>query len=115
KATLDMAHCFDVGPDDRLLWFTDLGWMMGPWAICGALGIGATLVLYEGTPDHPGPDRLWQVARRHRVTVLGVAPTVVRALMRHGVDPVRSVDLSSLRILGSSGEPWNPDPWRWFL
>jgi acetyl-CoA synthetase len=115
KATQDMAHCFDVGPDDRLLWVTDIGWMMGPWAICGALTLGATLVIFEGTPDHPGPDRLWQVASRHGVTVLGVAPTVVRSLMRHGDDPVRSVDLSRLRILGSSGEPWNPDPWTWFL
>ncbi|HEV3122950.1 MAG TPA: AMP-binding protein [Candidatus Dormibacteraeota bacterium] len=115
KSTQDMAHCFDVGADDRLLWVTDLGWMMGPWAICGTLTLGATLVIYEGTPDHPGPDRLWQVASRHRVTVLGVAPTVVRALMRHGVDPVRSHDLGNLRILGSSGEPWNPDPWLWYL
>jgi len=115
KTTQDMAHCFDVQPSDRLLWVTDIGWMMGPWAIIGTLTIGATLVIFEGTPDHPGPDRLWDVAERHRVTVLGVAPTVVRALMRHGTDPVRAHDLSALRILGSSGEPWNPDPWRWFL
>lgn len=115
KATQDMAHCFDVGPDDRMLWFTDIGWMMGPWAICGALTIGATLVLFEGVPDHPGPDRLWGVVARHRVTVLGVAPTVVRALMRHGDEHVTRHDLSSLRILGSSGEPWNDDPWLWFL
>jgi acetyl-CoA synthetase len=115
KATQDMAHCFDVGSDDSLLWFTDIGWMMGPWAICGALILGATLVLFEGTPDHPGPDRLWSVVERHRVTVLGVAPTVVRALMRHGDEPVRQHDLSALRILGSSGEPWNDDPWLWFL
>jgi len=115
KATQDMAHCFDVGPGDRLLWFSDIGWMMGPWAILGTLTIGATLVLFEGTPDHPGPDRLWDVVERHRVSVLGVAPTVVRALMRHGDDPVRQHDLSSLRILGSSGEPWNDAPWTWFL
>jgi acetyl-CoA synthetase len=115
KATQDMAHCFDVGPDDRLLWFTDIGWMMGPWAICGTLSIGATLVLFEGVPDHPGPDRLWSVVSRHRVTVLGVAPTVVRALMRHGDEPAHAHDLSSLRVLGSSGEPWNVDPWQWFL
>jgi acetyl-CoA synthetase len=115
KATQDMAHCFDVGPDDRLLWFTDIGWMMGPWAICGALTIGATLVLFEGVPDHPAPDRLWSVVERHRVSVLGVAPTVIRALMRHGDAPVDAHDLSSLRVLGSSGEPWNTDPWRWFL
>jgi len=115
KATQDMAHCFDVQPSDRLLWVTDIGWMMGPWAIIGTLTIGATLVLFEGTPDFPGPDRLWAVAERHRVTVLGVAPTVVRALMRHGDEPPRAHDLSSLRILGSSGELWNPDPWLWFL
>jgi acetyl-CoA synthetase len=115
KATQDMAHCFDVQPSDRLLWVTDIGWMMGPWAIIGTLTIGATLVIFEGTPDHPGPDRLWAVAERHGVTVLGVAPTVVRALMRHGANPVRAHDLSRLRILGSSGEPWNPDPWLWFL
>jgi acetyl-CoA synthetase len=115
KATQDMAHCFDVRDTDRLLWVTDIGWMMGPWAIIGTLTIGATLVIFEGTPDHPGPDRLWAVAERHGVTVLGVAPTVVRALMRHGEEPVRGHDLSALRILGSSGEPWNPDPWLWFL
>ncbi|HWF58652.1 MAG TPA: AMP-binding protein [Candidatus Dormibacteraeota bacterium] len=115
KATQDMAHCFDVGPADRLLWFTDIGWMMGPWAICGTLTIGATLVLFEGVPDHPGPDRLWSVVSKHRVTVLGVAPTVVRALMRHGGEPVHAHDLSSLRVLGSSGEPWNAGPWQWFL
>ena len=67
KATQDMAHCFDVGEHDRLLWFSDIGWMMGPWAICGTLSIGATLVLFDGVPDHPGPDRLWSVVERHRV------------------------------------------------
>jgi acetyl-CoA synthetase len=114
KATQDMAHCFDVGEQDRLLWFTDIGWMMGPWAICGALSIGATLVLFDGVPDHPGPDRLWSVVERHRVTVLGIAPTVIRALMRHGDEPVAAHDLSSLRVLGSTGEPWNTDPWLWY-
>ena len=114
KATQDMAHCFDVGEQDRLLWFTDIGWMMGPWAICGALSIGATLVLYDGVPDHPGPDRLWSVVERHRVTVLGIAPTVIRALMRNGDEPVLAHDLSSLRVLGSTGEPWNTDPWLWY-
>ncbi len=114
KATQDMAHCFDVGEQDRLLWFTDIGWMMGPWAICGALSIGATLVLFDGVPDHPGPDRLWSVVERHRVTVLGIAPTVIRALMRNGDEPVLAHDLSSLRVLGSTGEPWNTDPWLWY-
>ncbi len=114
KATQDMAHCFDIGEHDRLLWFTDIGWMMGPWAICGALTIGATLVLFDGLPDYPGPDRLWSVVERHRVTVLGIAPTVIRALMRNGDAPVAAHDLSSLRVLGSTGEPWNTDPWLWY-
>jgi acetyl-CoA synthetase len=114
KAMQDMAHCFDIGEHDRLLWFTDIGWMMGPWAICGALSIGATLVLFDGVPDHPGPDRLWSVVERHRVSVLGIAPTVIRALMRHGDEPVAAHDLSSLRVLGSTGEPWNTDPWLWY-
>ena len=115
KAAQDLAHCFDLGPGDTLFWFTDLGWMMGPWAISGALIRGARLVLYEGTPDHPGPDRLWSIVERHRVTHLGLSPTVIRALSPHGTDPVRDHDRSSLRVLGSTGEPWNPEPWWWFF
>jgi acetyl-CoA synthetase len=115
KAAQDLAHCFDLGAADTLFWLTDLGWMMGPWAISGALLLGARLVLYEGTPDHPGPDRLWAIVERHRVTHLGLSPTVIRALIPHGVDPVRGHDRSSLRVLGSTGEPWNPDPWWWFF
>jgi acetyl-CoA synthetase len=115
KAAQDLAHDFDLRPGDRLFWFTDLGWMMGPWAISGALLLGASLVLYEGTPDHPGPDRLWAIAARHSVTHLGLSPTVIRALMAHGVEPVRGHDLTALRVLGSTGEPWNPEPWWWFF
>jgi len=115
KGAQDLAHSFDLGPGDTLFWFTDLGWMMGPWAISGALLLGARLVIYEGTPDHPGPDRLWSIVARHRVTHLGLAPTVIRALMPHGSDPVRARDRSSLRVLGSTGEPWNPDPWWWYF
>ena len=115
KGAQDLAHCFDLGPGDRLFWFTDLGWMMGPWAISGGLLLGAQLVLYEGAPDHPGPDRLWSLVARHRVTHLGLSPTVVRALMPHGSGPVREHDLSSLRVLGSTGEPWNPESWWWFF
>jgi acetyl-CoA synthetase len=115
KAAQDLAHTFDLTSRDTLFWFTDLGWMMGPWAIAGSLLLGARLVLYEGAPDHPGPDRLWEIVERHRVTHLGLSPTVIRALMAHGEDPVRSHDRSSLRVLGSTGEPWNPEPWWWFF
>ncbi|MDO8484692.1 MAG: AMP-binding protein [Candidatus Limnocylindrales bacterium] len=115
KGAQDLAHQFDLGRGDSLFWFTDLGWMMGPWAISGALLRGARLVLYEGAPDFPGPDRLWSIVARHRVTHLGLSPTVIRALMAHGEDPVRAHDRSSLRVLGSTGEPWNPDPWWWYF
>ena len=115
KAAQDLAHLFDLRRGDRLFWFTDLGWMMGPWAISGALLLGATLVLYEGAPDHPGPDRLWQLASRHHVTHLGVSPTLVRSLLVHGDEPVRTHDFRPLRVLGSTGEPWNHDPWWWLF
>ena len=115
KTAVDLAHTFDLRAGDALFWFTDLGWMMGPWAIAGSLLLGARLVIYEGAPDYPGPDRIWSIVARHRVTHLGVSPTLVRALIVHGSEPVRSHDLSSLRVLGSTGEPWNPDPWWWYF
>ena len=115
KAAEDLAHTFDLRRGDALFWFTDLGWMMGPWAIEGSLLLGARLVLYEGAPDFPGPDRIWSIAARHGVTHLGVSPTVVRALIPHGVEPVRAHDLTSLRVLGSTGEPWDPESWWWLF
>ena len=114
KGVQDMAHCFDVKPSDTVFWFTDMGWMMGPWVIGGSLMLGATVFLYDGTPDFPDPGRIWEMVERHRLTVVGIAPTAIRALMRAGDDWVTRRDLSSLRVLGSSGEPWNPDAWRWF-
>jgi acetyl-CoA synthetase len=115
KGAQDLAHQFDLGRGDTLFWFTDLGWMMGPWAISGSLLLGARLVVYEGAPDFPGPDRLWGLVAAHRVTHMGLSPTVIRALMAHGEEPVRAHDRSSLRVLGSTGEPWNPDPWWWYF
>ncbi|MEK6569822.1 MAG: AMP-binding protein, partial [Bacteroidota bacterium] len=115
KASSDMAYCFDVKDSDVLFWLTDLGWMMGPWAILGGLSLGATVFLYEGAIDFPKPDRLWQMVERHSITIMGLSPTVVRSLMRYGEDSVDRHTLRSLRILGSTGEPWNPDPWFWFF
>lgn len=112
KAALDMALLFDLRSGERMLWVTDLGWMMGPWLIWGALLLGGTAVLYEGAPDWPGADRLWRLVERHRITHLGLSPTLVRALMARGVLPPQ---LESLRLLGSTGEPWNPDPYRWLF
>ena len=115
KAAHDLAYCFDLGADDTIFWLTDLGWMMGPWLIGGGLLVGATVLLFEGTPDHPKPDRLWRLVEDHRVSVFGLAPTAVRLLMGKGDEWVRTRDRSSLRILGSTGETWNPEPWRWYL
>lgn len=115
KAAHDLAACFDLQADDTLFWLTDLGWMMGPWLICGGLIVGATITIFEGTPDFPNPDRLWRLVEDHRVTILGMAPTAIRSLMGKGTDWVRQRDRSSLRILGSTGETWNPGPWRWYF
>ncbi len=115
KGAMDMGYCFDVRTADRVFWYTDIGWMMGPWLFMGTLLLGATMVLYDGTPDHPTADRIWEIIERHRVTVLGISPTLIRGLMRHGIEPPHRHDLDSLRILGSTGEPWNPEPWRWFF
>ncbi len=114
KAAQDMAHLFDVRQGETLFWFTDMGWMMGPWAILGALTIGATVLLYEGAPDYPDAGRLWAICEKHGVTHLGLSPTLVRALMPMGEEPVRSHDLGKLRMLGSTGEPWNLEPYLWF-
>ena len=115
KAAQDMMLGFDVGEKDILYWVTDMGWMMGPWEVFGTTLLGATMVLYEGALDFPGPNRLWSLIERHRATILGVSPTLIRSLMRHGTNPAESHDLSGLRILGSTGEPWNPDPWLWYF
>ena len=115
KAAQDMAHCFDVQAGDVVFWFSDIGWMMGPWLIAGGLMIGATIVLYDGTPDFPDESRIWSMVERHAVTHLGISPTAIRGLMRAGDGPVRAHDRSSLFVLGSTGEPWNPDPWWWYF
>ena len=98
-----------------MYWVSDIGWMMAPWELFGMALLGGTTVIYDGALDYPGPDRLWSLVERHGVNILGVSPTLIRSLMRHGDEPVRRHDLSSLRILGSTGEPWNPEPWRWFF
>jgi acetyl-CoA synthetase len=115
KIAEEVAFQTDVRRGERLFWLTDIGWIMGPWEIVGTLAAGGTLVLYDGAPDHPDADRLWAFVERHRVNVLGVSPTLVRALAARGGDPVNEHDLSSLRVLASTGEPWNEDPWRWYF
>jgi acetyl-CoA synthetase len=115
KAAQDIYHGLDLHPEDTLYWITDMGWMMGPWQVFGSLILGATMVLYDGAPDYPDVDRVWGLVERHGITILGVSPTLARALMPHGDAPVKKHDLSSLRLFGSTGEAWNPDPWLWLF
>ncbi|MEO8084933.1 MAG: AMP-binding protein, partial [Ardenticatenales bacterium] len=115
KAAQDMAFGTDVHAGDRIYWMTDMGWMMGPWLVFGSLLLGATCVLYDGAPDFPGPDRIWDLVSRHKVDVVGLSPTWVRGLVPHGDAPHAAHDLSCVRAFASTGEPWNPDPWHWLF
>jgi acetyl-CoA synthetase len=113
KGAQDMYHSMDLKPGEVMYWMSDMGWMMGPWLVFGTLTIGATMVLYDGAPDHPDPGRLWRLVEDHAVTHLGVSPTLIRALKTHGAGPVEAADRSSLRAIGSTGSPWDPESWTW--
>jgi len=113
KMASETAYQTDLHPDETLYWVTDMGWIMGPWEMVGAGALGATLVLYEGAPDWHETNRVWASVEQHRVNVLGVSPTLIRSLKTHGDDHVAKHDLSSLRVFGSTGEPWNPEPYLW--
>lgn len=114
KIAQEVAYQLDCRAGDVLFWVTDMGWIMGPLEMVGGHAHGACVLMYEGAPNHPGPDRLWQLCAAHGVTILGISPTLVRALMPAGEDAVRKHDLSRLRVTGSTGEPWNPEPYKWF-
>ncbi|MDQ6788176.1 MAG: AMP-binding protein, partial [Acidobacteriota bacterium] len=115
KAAQDMAFGTDVGKRTRISWITDIGWMMGPWLIYGALINGATICIYDGAPDYPAPDRMWEFCAKHKVEILGISPTLVRSLATKGDDLSKKHDLSNLRAFASTGEPWNPAPWWWLF
>jgi acetyl-CoA synthetase len=108
----EAAYQADVHEGDVMHFATDMGWIMGPWTLVGVGALGGTIVFAEGAPDWPAPDRLWRLVERERVTSLGLSPTLVRALLPHGV-PVS--DMSSLRTFVTTGEPWNPEPYRWLF
>jgi acetyl-CoA synthetase len=111
----ELLYNFDLKPSDVFFWFSDIGWMMGAWQIIGCLMHGASIVVTEGAPDYPVPDRVWQLCERHRVTALGISPTAVRMLMRAGDEHVQKHPLESLRMLGSTGEPWDPASYLWYF
>lgn len=111
----ELGYYFDVKPGDRFFWLTDMGWMMGPWSLIGSTFFGAACMIFEGAPDWPNPDRLWQLVEDSELTHLGISPTAVRLLARAGERWAEKHDLSSLRILGSTGEPWDPESYAWFF
>ncbi len=105
---------FDHKDDDRFFWVSDIGWMMGPWMLIGNHTFGGTIFMYEGAPDEPNPGRFWRMIDDHNLTVFGISPTAIRALRKQSNEWVYNHDLSSLRLLGSTGEPWDPESWFWF-
>ena len=111
----EVGYAFDAKAGDRFWWLSDIGWMMGPWMIIGGLFHRATIVVYDGAFNWPTADRLWEMIERHRVTIFGISPTAIRLAMRAGEDHVRAHDFSTLRILGSTGEPWDEASWLWYF
>lgn len=110
----ELLYNFDVQDGDRFWWFSDIGWMMGPWEIIGCFMHGVTLIVFEGAPNYPEPDRLWKSIEKHGATHLGISPTAIRMLMRAGDEWVDRYEMPSLRVLGSTGEPWDPESYMWY-
>lgn len=111
----EVGYNFDLRVGERFFWMTDIGWMMGPWELIGALFHGACVVLMEGAPNFPEEDRLWRICADHKVTHLGISPTAIRVLKTSDTLPKDKHNLSSLRMLGSTGEPWDNESYMWFF
>jgi acetyl-CoA synthetase len=116
QVTFTHRYVFDLHPETDVYWCAaDIGWVTGhSYIVYGPLSNGATSVMYEGTPDTPARDRLWSIAEKYGVTILYTAPTAIRTFMKWGTAEPESHDLSSLRLLGSVGEPINPEAWVWY-
>ncbi|GGM68870.1 AMP-dependent synthetase [Thermogymnomonas acidicola] len=107
----EVKYYVDVRRDDTLFWITDLGWMMGPWAVIGAHALGASVMVYDGAMDYPAPDRLWSLVEGNGVSILGLSPTVARSLMASG----QGRRFSGVRVFGSTGEPWDTRSWMYLF
>ncbi|SPS01832.1 AMP-binding protein [Cupriavidus taiwanensis] len=115
KLALDMGLCADMRAGDRMMWLSDMGWLVGPMLIFGTTLLGGTIVMAEGAHDFPDRGRFWRLMEQHGVSVLGIAPTIVRSFMSVGGADVERYDLSSLRLALSTGEAWTVDAWRWMF
>ena len=114
-AKLTTKYIFDVRDEDVYWCTADVGWVTGhSYVVYGPLANGATSLMYEGAPNFPEPDRFWRIVEKHGVTILYTAPTAIRAFMKWGVEWPKKHDLTSLRLLGSVGEPINPEAWMWY-
>jgi len=112
----ELRYAFDVQTGEPFFWVTDIGWMMGPWMMIGALLYRAPIVLFDGAPNYPTPDRIWQIVERLKVVTLGISPTLIRLLMREeGAQGPGAFDLKCLRVLGSTGEAWDEKSYTWFF
>ncbi|MCC3306756.1 AMP-binding protein [Sneathiella sp. HT1-7] len=111
KLSLDLGLMMDMKSSDRIVWFSDMGWLVGPLLAFGATLMGASFVIADGAPDYPDNTRMWRLIEKHRVTFLGVSPTLIRGFM-HGAG-VGDHDISSIRIVASTGEAWTSDAWWW--
>jgi acetyl-CoA synthetase len=111
--TRDMHICGDFKVGDRFFFMRDLGWMVGAMCACIPSYFAGSLLVAEGAPDYPDTGRFWRLVQDHRVTYLGLAPTLIRGMMRYGDEEVERYDLSSLRIICSGGEAWTDGPWNW--
>ena len=114
--TFTHKYVFDLKPETDIYWCTaDVGWITGhSYIVYGPLSNGATQVIYEGVPNFPGNDRMWEIIEKYKVTIFYTAPTAIRTFMKWGVEEPAKHDLSSLRLLGSVGEPINPEAWMWY-
>ena len=114
--TYTHKYVFDLHPETDIFWCTaDVGWITGhSYIVYGPLSNGATQVMYEGVPNYPANDRMWEIIEKYKVTIFYTAPTAIRTFMKWGVEEPAKHDLSSLRLLGSVGEPINPEAWMWY-
>jgi acetyl-CoA synthetase len=115
KLATEVHFQADLHERDVLGWISDMGWIQGPWMMVGTHAGGATLALFDGAPDYPGPMRLWDFAEHHGLTFLGVSPTLLRALRAQGAEPPSARALASLRTFGCAGEPLDPEAYRYLF
>jgi acetyl-CoA synthetase len=111
KSAQDMYHIFDIKENDIITWITDIGWMMGPWLIFGALINKATIFIYNGSPDYPNIDIIWELTKKYNINIVGLSPSYIRAISNKS--KVKEIDMPSLKAIGSTGEVWDYNSWIW--